>query len=118
VSTFRISGKSYENTNKVPFNSNTFLVFVLFQCFGILKNARDEILRKWSGGGTAHLRTFRGSIVSKKMRFIGSNASFSLMICTWYKPVVSKLVQWKSHLQKTKNTSELQNQLVVSTQIR
>jgi len=91
VSTFRISGKSYENTNKVTFNSNTFLVFVLFQCFGILKNARDEILRKWSGG-TAHLRTFRGSIVSKKMRFIGSNASFSLMICTWYKPGVSKLV--------------------------
>jgi len=45
----------------------------------MLKIARDEILGKWSDG-TAHLRTFRGSIGCNKMRFIGSNASFSLML--------------------------------------
>ena len=33
---------------------------------------------------------------------------------TLYKPGVGKLVQWKSHLQKTKNTSEPQKQFVVS----
>jgi len=43
----------------------------------------------------------------QKMRFVGSNASFSLMfLYTQYKPGVGKLVQWKSHLQKIKNTSE------------
>jgi len=45
----------------------------------MLNIARDEILRKWSGG-SADLRTFRGSIGSKKIRFIGSNASISLML--------------------------------------
>jgi len=34
-------------------------------------------MRKWSGR-TAHLRTFRGALVAK-MRFVGSNASSSLM---------------------------------------
>jgi len=55
----------------------------------------------------------------QKIRFIRSNATFSLMLLyTYYKPRVGKLVQWKSHLQKTKNTSEPQKQFVVSTQIR
>jgi len=35
-------------------------------------------LRKWSGG-SARLRVFRGGLVAD-MRFVGSNASFSLML--------------------------------------
>jgi len=35
-----------------------------------------------------------------------------------FKPEVGKLVQWKSHLQKIENTSEPQNQFVMSIQIR
>jgi len=31
---------------------------------------------------------------------------------------VGKIVQWKSHLQKIKNTSEPQNQFIVLIQIR
>jgi len=31
---------------------------------------------------------------------------------------VGKFVQWKSHLQKTKNTSELQNKFIVSVNTR
>ena len=55
----------------------------------------------------------------QEMRFVGSNASFSLMLLyTWYKPGVGTLVQWKSRLQKIKNTSEPQNQCVMSIQIR
>jgi len=55
----------------------------------------------------------------QKMRFVGSNTSFSLMLLyTWYKPRVGKLAQWKSHLQEIKNTSEPQNHFVVSIQIR
>jgi len=30
---------------------------------------------------------------------------------------VGKLIKWKSHLEKTKNTRELQNQFAVSTQL-
>jgi len=48
---------------------------MLFQCFGMLKNARDEILRKWSGG-TAHLRTFTGSIGCKKCTLLGAMLLF------------------------------------------
>jgi len=62
-----------------------------------------------------------GALVAllQKMRFVGSNASFSLMLLyTWYKPGVGTLVQWKSRLQKIKNTSEPQNQCVMSIQIR
>jgi len=52
------------------------------------------------------------------MRFVGSNASFLLtFVYTLYKSGMSKLVQQKSHLQKTKSTSEPQNQFVVSIQI-
>jgi len=60
--------------------------------------------------------TLEGSLIDK-VRFIGSIA-FSLMLLYTYKPGVCKLVQWKSHLWKTKNTSEPQNQFVVLTQIR
>jgi len=44
---------------------------MLFQCFGMLKIARDEILRKWSGG-IAHLRTLRGSIGCKKCTLLAA----------------------------------------------
>jgi len=51
---------------------------VLLQCFGMLQVRENEIsLRKWSDG-TAHLRTFRGSVGCKKMRFVGSNASLHI----------------------------------------
>jgi len=53
----------------------------------------------------------------KQMRFIGSNPFSLILLYTQYKPRVGKLVQWKSHLQKTKNTSVPQNQFVVSIQI-
>jgi len=49
----------------------------------------------------------------------GSNAYFSLrFLYTLYKPGMGKLVQRKSQLQKTKNTSEPQSQFVVLAQIR
>jgi len=55
----------------------------------------------------------------QKMHFVGSNASFSLMFFyTKCKPKVGKLIPSKSHLQKTKNASELQNQFAVSIEIR
>jgi len=47
------------------------------------------------------------------MRFVGSNASFSLMfLYTQYKPGVNKLVQQKTRFQKTKNSCKPQNQFV------
>jgi len=46
----------------------------------------------------------------QKMRFVGSNASFSLMLLyTEYKPGGGKLVQWIIHLQKIKNECKLKN---------
>jgi len=44
---------------------------MLFQCFGMLKIARDEILRKWSGD-TAHLCTLRGSISCRKCTLLAA----------------------------------------------
>ena len=41
-----------------------------------------------------------------------------VLLIQWSISVVGKLVKWKSFLQKTKNTSELQNQCVVSIQIQ
>jgi len=79
--------------------------------FWNVASARGEIsLRKWSGG-SEYLRTFRGAFVAE-MRFVGSNASFSLMLLyTWYRPGLGKLVQWKSHLQKTKKTESRKTSL-------
>jgi len=59
---FRISIKSYENTNKVGpthlFQIASCLVFLLFQRFGMLQVYENQIsLRKWFGG-TAQLRIF------------------------------------------------------------
>jgi len=50
--------------------------------FWNVASARYEIsLRKWSRG-IAQLRTL-GALIAKKMRFVGSNAYFSLMfLCT------------------------------------
>jgi len=55
------------------FNSNSLsFVFVLLQCFGMLQVRKNEkSLRKWSGG-TAHLRTFRGSIGCKKCALLAA----------------------------------------------
>jgi len=50
--------------------------------FWNVASARDEIsLRKWSGG-SAYLHTFTPLEEHwlQKMRFVGSNASFSLML--------------------------------------
>jgi len=41
----------------------------------MLKIAQDEILRKWSGG-TAHLRTLRGSISYKKCTLLAAMLLF------------------------------------------
>jgi len=77
-------------------------------------SARDEIsLHKWSGG-TAHLRTLRGSIGCKKFVLLAATLLFHSCFFTQFKPGLGKLVQYKSHLQKTKNTSKPQNQFVVS----
>jgi len=56
-----------------------------------------------------------GALVAllQKMSLVGSSASFSfLLLYSQHKPGVGKLVQLKSHLQKIKNTSESQNQLL------
>ena len=88
---------------------------MLFQCFGMLQ-VRE--MRFHCANGLVVLRICAPLEEHwlQKLRFVGSNASFSLMFL--YTRGVSKLVQWKSHLQKTKNTSEQQKQFVVSIQIR
>jgi len=64
------------------------------------------------------LRTLEGALIVKNA-LCWQQGFFSLVILyTLYEPGVSILVQCKSHLQKTKNTGEPQNQFVVSTQIR
>jgi len=47
--------------------------------FWNVASARDEISLRKRSGGSAHLRSFRGHWL-QKMRFVGSNASFSLML--------------------------------------
>jgi len=86
--------------------------------FWNVASARDVIsVRKWSVG-SAHLRTFRGALVAENALcwhqcFFFTHASLHI-----FKPGLGKLVQWKSHLQRIDNTSEPQNQFVVSIQIR
>jgi len=84
--------------------------------FWNVASARDEISAQmvWWFCAVVH---FRGSINCKKCALLASMLLFSLMfLYTYYKPGMGKLVQWKRHLQKTKNTSEPQNQFVVSKQ--
>ena len=90
--------------------------------FWNVASARDEISLRKCSGGSAHLGTIRsiGCTVAEnacfwQQCFFFTHASLHILL---YKPGVGKLVQWKSHLQKTKNTSEPQNQFVVSIQIR
>ena len=114
--------ESLQNLMKIlkiyTFDSNTFSLFSYFsndlEC---CKCARLDFTTQMVWWYCAFAQLWREHWL-KKMRFVGSNASFSLMLLyTLYKPGVGKLVQWKSHLQKTKNTSEPQNQFVVSIQI-
>jgi len=90
---------------------------VLLQCFGMLQ-VRE--VRFNCVNSLVVLRICAPSMEHwlQKMRFVGSNAFSLTLLYTQYKPGLGKLVQWKSHLQKIKNTSEPQNQFVVSIQIR
>jgi len=85
--------------------------------FWIVGSARDEIsLRKWSGG-SAHLCSFRGALVVENAP-CWQQCFFFTHTCVHivgYKPGVGKLIQWKSYLQKIKNTSEPQNRFSVNT---
>jgi len=90
----------------------------------LVASAQDEIsLRKWSGG-SAHLRTFRAfrgrsccivveNALCWQQCFFFTHASLLIN-----KPGVGKVVKWKSHLQKMKNTSESQNQLLCQYKYR
>jgi len=81
VRIFRLSAKSYENANKVPFNSNSFSLFSCFSNVLECWKLREMIfcanglvvlrMRKWSGG-TAHARTFRRSTGCKKCALLAA----------------------------------------------
>jgi len=102
---------------KCIFISNSVPCFIVFTMFWNVASARYEIsLHKWVWCYCA-VAHFRRSINCKEMRFFGSSASFSFMfLYILYKPGVGKLVRCRSHLQKTKNTSEPQNRFLVFTQ--
>ena len=69
----RISAKSYENTNKVPFNSNN----VLFSCFSNVIECWKLREMRFCANGVLVLRI---CAPLQNMRFTGSSASFSLML--------------------------------------
>jgi len=71
-------------------------------------------LRKWSGG-SAHLRPSQGALVAENA-LCWQQCFFTHSLNQGW--ALGRLVQWKSHLQKIENTSEPQNQFVVSIQIR
>ena len=65
LSIFRISAKSYENTNKVPFNSNSFS---LFSCFSNVLECRKLCEMRFCANGLVVLHSCapsEGALVAK-----------------------------------------------------
>jgi len=79
------------------------------QCFGMLQLRENEISLPKLSGGTAHIHNLEGTLV-KKMYFVGSNASFSLMFFFRH----AKTMEGQGSSKKVEGNGNIKNKQIVT----